>query len=284
MVSPRTLRRIREVHPLHKLRRSSLIQRHVLRPLDRPIWMRLRFVDFPVRVRLIQHLAYIVEPAAVEPGVVALIGSLRRFGGSMFDVGANMGYYTWMWLSGGGPSRNALLLEPFEGNSVLVSETIRRSRCNAELRVAAAGSSSGYQEFRPDDVTGHAGSLVGNAREAAASGDTVLVDVVALDDVVALRGVPPAVVKLDVEGGELDALAGAKNLVAGFKTVWIIEVSERSRMEVASMFEEGYLVLNADDPKAQWDECANLACIPRHLEDEHGVIAPWRAAAERVLR
>ena len=48
-------------HPFHALKKSRLFSRFVLPVLDIPLDVRLRDMDWPVRVRLMRHLSYVAD-------------------------------------------------------------------------------------------------------------------------------------------------------------------------------------------------------------------------------
>lgn len=65
-------------HPLHRPRQSPLMARHVLPLFDRPIFIRMHGVDWPVRVRRMRHATYVVENRALEPGIAAIFRAVQE--------------------------------------------------------------------------------------------------------------------------------------------------------------------------------------------------------------
>src|SRR5579871_2570742 len=92
------LRYLREsLHPLYRLRRHRL-GRALLRACDVPYWATVGELDFTVRARLVSHASALRLRGGTEPGIFAL---LRVIGSSLrpatfWDVGANIGYYSWL--------------------------------------------------------------------------------------------------------------------------------------------------------------------------------------------
>jgi FkbM family methyltransferase len=74
----------------------------------------------------------------------------------------------------------------------------------------AVGKESGFIDFQ---ITGTAGSH-------AAQGGSERVKCAALDTI--LRDTPPTYIKMDIEGAELDALAGAQHIIRRADAVWAI--------------------------------------------------------------
>ena len=78
-------------HPLNQLRRYPAT-RAVLRAIDLPLWTRLPEIAWQVKVRLMQHLSYILLSRGLEPETLALFRAITREFSvrSFWDVGANM--------------------------------------------------------------------------------------------------------------------------------------------------------------------------------------------------
>lgn len=120
------------------------------------------------------------------------------------------------------PEAKLLLVDPLaEWEPVMRAIAARRP---AEVVVAAAGPQAGERELtvhRSPSCSSMVGERAGDGTEAVRR----VVPVVTLDDVVAERGLGgPYVVKVDVEGGELEVLDGAQQLLHQADAV-ILEVS-----------------------------------------------------------
>jgi FkbM family methyltransferase len=120
------------------------------------------------------------------------------------------------------PRARLLLVEPLEENRGSL-EAIARER-DAEIVLAAAGPAAGSIEIAVHRVPACSSQL------GAHRGDGVevrwrSVPTVRLDEVVAARGMSgPFVIKVDVEGAELDVLEGAGAVLAAAELV-LLEVS-----------------------------------------------------------
>ena len=139
------------------------------------------------------------------PGMLKACRELKP--AAFIDIGANFGLYTCII----GRQKLASRLIAFEPNPTVVGHLREHVELNAlaavEIHQAAVGA-------RP-----HKAALSPGVDDALASvvathlGDYEI-DVVALDDVVSFSRAP-VVVKIDVEGYELEVLRGAKKLFAG---------------------------------------------------------------------
>jgi FkbM family methyltransferase len=136
---------------------------------------------------------------------------------TFLDVGANFGYYTWL-VAELLPSAQVHSFEPDPANVALLRETLMRRGLQDRVTVhpAAVGETPGRSTFATDAMTGHRGHLT-------AVGD-LEVPVVTLDSL-DLRG--PVLVKIDVEGGETEVLAGAQGLVES-GVVFVVEAGAGS--------------------------------------------------------
>lgn len=140
------------------------------------------------------------------------LGNRRAFrhmvrpGAVVFDVGANVGSYTLLASALVGPEGRVVSFEPVPENLRYLEEHIRLNRLtNVDVRRVAVGARSGEARFRK-----HGDRLQGRVDEQG--GDPV--SMVALDDLLRQDAIPrPDVMKIDVEGGELDVLRGAFELL-----------------------------------------------------------------------
>ncbi len=127
-------------------------------------------------------------------------------GDCVYDVGAHAGLYTLLASALAGPKGTVASFEPSPRNLELLRKHLQiNAISNCAVWNAAVGGSDGVADF-------DAGPFHTDGRLAATG--TIKVRVVTLDKFVAeglLR--PPNVIKCDIEGGELDALKGARSLL-----------------------------------------------------------------------
>jgi FkbM family methyltransferase len=133
-----------------------------------------------------------------------------RPGLTAYDVGANVGFYTLLFSRLVGDPGAVHAFEPLPRNvEYLERHVALNGAANVRIHPVAVGRSRGTAAFEP---ARHAsmGRLV-----TSPSASTRPVPVVCLDDVVYADGQPPPdLVKMDVEGGEADVLAGMRRLLA----------------------------------------------------------------------
>lgn len=137
-----------------------------------------------------------------------------------YDVGANAGFFTMLAAKLVGSEGKVVAFEP-------LSENIRSIEDQVELNgfyhckvVAAAVSNIAGQAF----MTQAANLSMGRLSSSATVPGTLEVPTVTLDDVVGTTPYPDFI-KIDVEGAEVDALEGAKNLLVHEpRPRWLIEL------------------------------------------------------------
>lgn len=161
-----------------------------------------------------------------ESEMVSAIGELAQQRGTLYDLGAHIGYYTCVWLKLGGERVEAF--EPAPYNREILLATIEKNGFAGRVRVheVALGDKEGDGVLLASKLDIGAASAAYLAEYGGAelppgvqSGplpgtESVKVGVRRLDDVVADGKLPaPNVVKLDIEGAEAGALAGAENML-----------------------------------------------------------------------
>ena len=134
-----------------------------------------------------------------------------RPGDVVFDVGANLGAYTLLfaqWVGAGGrvfafePAQ-----EPFEGLMKLLDANGLSSRVTA-MQTAVSGR-EGAVRLLVDAADGSSRIL-----EDADGRHAIEVQTVTIDAVCRREGVVPSLIKIDVEGAELEVLRGARATIA----------------------------------------------------------------------
>jgi FkbM family methyltransferase len=135
--------------------------------------------------------------AASEPGGIAL------------DVGANVGAYALLFGRWMGPGGRVYAFEPapdaFDGLSRHVALN-GLGGVVTPVRAAAAGA-SGTATLRVDGISG------ANRLSDGGGGGSIDVEAVTIDDFCAREGIRPSVIKIDVEGAELEVLRGARETI-----------------------------------------------------------------------
>jgi FkbM family methyltransferase len=135
-----------------------------------------------------------------------------RRGDVVYDLGANVGFYTLLASVLTGASGKVYSFEPSARNLRLLRSHLDLNHVgNVSVVEAAVSSNDGCAQFDlgPNPSMGH---LTENLSKAVA------VRTVALDTLVlSAQILPPNVIKCDIEGGEYDALMGARRMIEQYR-------------------------------------------------------------------
>lgn len=160
-----------------------------------------------------------------EPHIARAIDRELASGGGFVDVGAHVGL--WSLYAAGLDGVTVVAVEPSPAFRLLEQATAGHS--NIMLVNAGCGSTEGAMIFyaQGDNTIGTLTPEIAAAYDGFGDGplmEETTVDVFRLDEIVASVGMSPSLVKIDVEGFEVEVLEGAQGLLAGVGTTWIIEV------------------------------------------------------------
>lgn len=176
--------------------------------------------------------------------------ALRRTlaeGGTLWDVGANVGFFALLGARLVGPAGRVVAWEPVTAVAEHAREAALRSGLEVEVREEAVGAAVGAEDLL---VTGDASTSHLAARGNVAGTTRVRVPVTTLDTALAAGAPPPDVVKLDVEGSEGDVLRGASALLADVRPTLVIELHDTAT-EVCDLLDAaGYVAERLDGPGA----------------------------------
>lgn len=141
----------------------------------------------------------------LQPGMVAV------------DVGAHAGYYTLLFSELVRPGGGVHAVEPAPANLALLRANLERHHAgNVTIHTCAAGASSGRRTFALTQL-GDTNSLYDHPLAPAV--ERIVVDVTPLD---ALLTGPAHLIKVDVEGAELDVLAGMPQVLAASRAMAMV--------------------------------------------------------------
>ena len=190
--------------------------------------------------------------------------ALRRTAGPgdvVWDVGANIGSFALLAARVVGPQGHVVAIEP-------------EAACAAAIRTNAARNGLHWLEVREVAATDRTRDVemivvgdslwtrLASVGEHDLATDRRLVGGCALDD---LDAPAPALVKIDVEGAELDVLAGMRRVLEQARPVVVCEMHGLNGEFCAAMDDAGYDVLNLDgrEPVAEAGVNVHAMCVPR---------------------
>ncbi len=124
----------------------------------------------------------------------------------VFDIGAHVGYFTVLMSQRVGPQGRVVSFEPRDINLDFLRQHVRINRCdNVKIIDACVGDHAGAAKLE---------TRVGTGKGHVSDEGNVEVRMVVLDELVKSGDLPaPQFMKIDVEGGEMMVLEGAREII-----------------------------------------------------------------------
>jgi FkbM family methyltransferase len=152
----------------------------------------------------------------------AAIFKCLRPGQTFFDIGANTGYFSLLGSRSVGASGRVVAVEPLPRNIEFLE---RHLAMNGISNVHVVGKAiSDYRGTARFCVDGHSTSRFSDSGR-------MLVQVTTLDDLVKELGCPPDVMKVDIEGAEMELLRGAKQVLENDRPVIFLALHSKDNFE-----------------------------------------------------
>lgn len=182
-------------------------------------------------------------------------------GDVIWDVGANIGSLALVAARVVGPAGRVVALEPEAGCAAAIRANAARNAMTW-LDVREVAATDATRDVEMIVVGDSLWTRLASVGEHDLATDRRVVPGCALDD---LAAPAPALVKIDVEGAELEVLAGMRRLLAEVQPVVVCEMHGRNREFCAVMDDAGYAVINLDGPERVEDAGVNVhaLCVPR---------------------
>lgn len=151
----------------------------------------------------------------VDPQLLGLVGELIRPGDVVWDIGANLGLFTFAAAVAAGPAGRVIAIEPDLLMATLLIRSAELNAAHAQVDVfpAAVSDAVGTERFliaRRNRATSHLDGF-GTTQTGGTRAARLVVTVTL--DWLAERFPAPAVVKIDVEAAEAKALAAAASVL-----------------------------------------------------------------------
>lgn len=194
-----------------------------------------------------------------EPSTSNIIERLIGPGDTVLDVGANIGYFSLLAARCVGGSGTVFAFEPSEETRKQFHENVLINKLsNIKVFDVAAGNSDGLASFYLGPV-GHAG--LSSLRPLENTERISKVRTGRIDDLI-----PPnqrvSLVKLDIEGGEYDAIQGMRSCLDSHGPDLIIEINNRFLREMGCSAERLFALLADLDYRGYVIEHRGLMPIP----------------------
>jgi FkbM family methyltransferase len=206
----------------------------------------------------------ILAERAWEPHISALLAEYLRPGMTFVDVGANVGYHTFLAASLVGASGRVIAVEATAENCrlLLLSKADNEAR-NVDVLPVFLDRAPGARY-----LTAHRGTNAGmtsDSRDALLAGTSTIAYATTLDEI---RTRKVDVLKVDVEGAEFLVLQGGRKTIENDKPVVIMEFSAEMSQRVSGV-----------EPEAALQEILDVGYQLNVIDGETGQPAPFASAA-----
>jgi FkbM family methyltransferase len=227
-------------------------------PAVRTVWTRvsnpLRWRPLPIlsgagrgmRINLHGSFVGFATGTAERPLQEALVRELGR-GATFFDIGANVGFITLIAAKLVGPSGRVVAFEPVPSHVAAINANLALNGLHGiEVRETAIGREAGSASLIVSDFSAFARFASVSTPDRAR--ETIEVAVSSIDELVGCGALPtPDVIKIDVEGAELDVIEGMQRTLGEHRPVILCEVHDSNARYVELMRSLGYEVTNLDE-------------------------------------
>ena len=185
-----------------------------------------------------------------DPALLRIVSDVVRSSHVVWDIGANIGLFTYAAAGIAGPGGRVVALEP----DTWLVDLLRRSthlngtpRAPVDILAVAACESIGVDRFCVARRSRAASHLQNEGTsQAGGTREEQLVPSVTLDHLLGFFPAPN-VLKIDVEGAEYRVLAGAERILSKIRPVIICEVSPQNVDRVSKLLiSQGYTIFDAD--------------------------------------
>ena len=129
-----------------------------------------------------------------------------RSGDIVWDVGANVGFYTTRFLERVGPSGRVVAVEPIPSNATICRGLKVAGENRLEVIEAALGAADGQTRMHDNETYSTLSQI--------SDGGSLVVRQMTGDGLLATLKQAPTIVKIDVEGYELEVLRGMPKVLA----------------------------------------------------------------------
>jgi len=251
---------------MHRIDRSRLVIRAAR-------WMRERITGSAIVVvteRIDGHQIGInsdyidlLKGQGYEKGTTRVFTELVKEGMNVVDIGANVGYYTLLAARRVGPSGKVYAFEPEPQNFKLLIENIQLNGYENVVAVQKAVSNRAGTASLFLGLRGSGSHSLLSSRDYGK--ETIAIETVTLDEFFEKEGSPAIqVIKMDIEGWEMEALDGMRKLIR-----------LNSPLKMIVEFYTGGLLSRGMSPLALTSKLIELGFTISAIDEETGQATPF---------
>ena len=217
------------------------------------------------------NLIHTVSLGKYEPVIRKSILQLTRPGMTAYDIGANVGVFSFLFAAAVHPEGIVYAFEPERINYTCLDKSIIINNCkNIILDQRAVGKSRGKEQF---DRRGGAfsGRLVGNNVSYNKTDNMEIIETVSIDYLIKEESYQvPDIIKIDVEGNEGLVIEGMRHTLASHHPIIICELhthlGESGRDIIESLINHGYCITDAGNKlPVKFMPETDTAMLPTHI-------------------
>jgi FkbM family methyltransferase len=158
-----------------------------------------------------------------EPDICAFLRYVLKPGGTFIDCGANVGFFSIQASALVGKSGTVISIEANPETYKLLERNLRANRCGLPIHCALTSQAGEVELFVPGSWDVYSSLRAEGVVEGVAD-NSYRVKARTLDNVIAELALSQIdLVKIDIEGGELDVLKSAPQLLSAFRPFIVIE-------------------------------------------------------------
>lgn len=199
----------------------------VIAPSTGEVWGTIDSYRFPFDLRHSDHL--LMAFGLFDAPLTRQLSKMISSGGTLYDVGANVGYFSLLAASRVGSAGEVHAFEPVPANSARLQRALQANQItNVVLNRKAVSEGIGTLQLYIPGESGQETTSTASIADAPDRQRKISVESLSLDSYVYDQGNrPPTIVKIDVEGAEPLVLKGMRRLLDEAKSDHIaIEVNE----------------------------------------------------------
>ena len=264
----------RGIHPLHRLRKNALF-RAITRTVDPIVRARSPLLARPIYLRLFANASLIADPLGQEQRIretfTALIKMLPPAAAPFWDIGANVGLFTWYCAT----LRSDIAILSFEPDGRNL-ECLRRTArvwqvAGHEIVPAAVSDAIGRARFHVDDISGATGTLEDgatafNAVQYGVTSPVIEVETVTIDSLIAGGQPAPSLIKIDVEQAELRVIRGGAQLLQEHQPILMVETYGDRPSTFALLRDYGYALFDSEIRERATADSVNILALPSEID------------------
>jgi FkbM family methyltransferase len=239
--------------------------------IQRGIGMGLRFNPGPTNAEFLL--------GTIETDLQRALATLLKPGMTVYDAGANVGFVAVLASRLVGPGGAVICFEPLPSNARWIEHnSLLNGFSWMSVRVEALGAADMRTAFNvlPEATRGML------ATSGFAKADSVIVEklevtVRSIDSLRAEGAIPPPdVIKLDVEGVEVDAIRGAIETIRACAPILLVELHDTGKAVEEILDEIGYhpVVVESTKPLAEAFWNSHVVAVPKDRPDLIALISP----------